>query len=88
MNAEGSKRSYLSDCQALPDGALITRTDEPDAFLLWKNALFRWTPEGYDACRPSEPKTIVNVLTPPSIVRAIAAGYIPDVHPSALRLAP
>jgi hypothetical protein len=87
MNAEGSKRSYRSACKALPDGVIVTRTDEPAAYLLWKGTLLRWTLAGYDACRPSEPKTIVNVLTPPSIVRAIAAGYVPAVHPTALRLA-
>jgi hypothetical protein len=84
MDAAGTKRSHPSACKSLPDGVIVTLADEPDAYLLWKRALMRWTPSGYDERRGSEPTTVVNVLTPPSIVRTIAAGYVPAVHPSAL----
>lgn len=83
MNADKSKRSYASACNILPDGVIVTPAKGGDAYLLWNNALRHWTPAGYDARRPIKPTMIVNVLTPRSIVLAIAAGYVPIVHPSA-----
>jgi hypothetical protein len=84
MNADGSKRSYASALNTLPDGVVVTIGDERDAFLLWKNSIRLWTPAGYEVSRSIEPATIVNVLTPTSVVRTIAAGYAPFVHPTAL----
>jgi hypothetical protein len=83
MNADKSKRSYASACNTLPDGVIVTIAAGENAFLLWKSTLRRWTHAGYDAQHPIEPSMIVNVLTPLSIVRTIAAGYVPIVHPSA-----
>lgn len=86
MNPDGSKRSFPSPCDALPNGVLVTMSDDRDAFLWWDKALRRWTPTGYDVAHPIEPMTIVNVLTPMSIVRTITAGYEPVVHPSGLSI--
>jgi hypothetical protein len=84
MNADGSKRTYTAVCNTLPDGVIVTVGEEPETyFLLWHNVLLRWTPAGYDLRRPLEPTAIVNALTPPSIVRTLAAGYVPAVHPTA-----
>jgi hypothetical protein len=84
MNADGSKRSYSSACGKLPDGVIVTLKNEPEACLLYEKSVRQWTPGGYAMPRGIEPKTIVNVLTPPSIVRTIAAGYALVLHPSAL----
>ena len=43
-----------------------------------------WSFGGYGAPAPADPGGRVEVLTPPSIVAAITAGYRPLVHPSAL----
>jgi hypothetical protein len=83
MHADGSKRTYAAACNSLPDGVIVTFPEEADVYLLWQNALLRWTPAGYDLRRPLEPTAVLNVLTPLSIVRTIAAGYIPALHPTA-----
>jgi hypothetical protein len=42
----------------------------------------RWSAGGYGPRRPLGGETL-RVLTPPSIVRALAAGYTPRLHPTA-----
>ena len=65
----------------LPDGAMIALAG--DAFAVRGERLLRWTPSGYAEARP-RPRCIgVDVLTPPSIVAVLAAGYRPLWHPSA-----
>jgi hypothetical protein len=83
MHADGSKRTYAVACNSLPDGVIVTFPEEAEAYLLWRKSLFRWTPAGYDLRRPLAREALVNVLTPLSIVRTIAAGYIPALHPTA-----
>lgn len=45
-----------------------------DALLFWRGALWRWSPGGYQEAGPEEAGSIL-LLTPPSIVAALAAGY-------------
>lgn len=74
------KRTYAAALDTLPDGAFITF--ESQACLVWKNELLAWSPGGYQSrlVRPSG--LTVTVLTPPSIVNALLAGYPVDVHES------
>ena len=70
---------------ALPDGAFVLRDGEPR--LVLGSTLHRWTPGGYDdrASRPTGEPTVL--LTPPSLVAVLRAGWsgvVPLVHPSAL----
>ncbi|MGE0564252.1 MAG: hypothetical protein AB7O50_07020 [Pseudolabrys sp.] len=76
-----TKRLHRRAINALPDGTMIARGDA--AFALRGNRLLRWTPSGYreGARRPRDGK--VDVLTPPSILRALGRGYAPLWHPSA-----
>lgn len=62
----------------LPDGTMIAVED--GAFVVLHGEPFRWTPAGY---RPAaiSPKN-AQLLTPPSTVKALAAGYRPVFHPS------
>jgi hypothetical protein len=83
MSADGTKRRFRSTCKELPDGVLIAPDESPDAYLIWKNSLYHWTPGGYDDRRPLQRPATVEVLTPRSIVRTIAAGYVPIVHSTA-----
>jgi hypothetical protein len=77
-----SQRTYRAGAATLPDGAFVTLDDVPgEAYLLWREALHRWTPEGYGA-RRSLPAGDVRVLTPRSSVNALVAGYVPVVHAS------
>ena len=79
------KRTYLAPLADLPDGACVTlpgsasaassAADQPP-YLRWQGALWRWTPAGY-AERLPIPDGEAAVLTPPSIVGALRAGYAP-----------
>jgi hypothetical protein len=75
-----TKRTYRGGIDVLPDGAMIARDGE--VFAVRGKHLLRWSPNGYDAPR-SRPRGIdVDVLTPPSILKVLAAGYAPFWHPS------
>jgi hypothetical protein len=76
-----AKRRYGADIAALPDGTVI-ETDGT-AFAVRGDVLLGWTPEGYAPCLNRPARGEVPVLTPPSIVAALAAGYRPLWHPSA-----
>ncbi len=76
-----AKRTHRRALDALPDGAMIAIDGE--AFAVRGNHLLRWTPAGY-AGTHARPRGIdVNVLTPPSMLAVLAAGYTPLWHDSA-----
>jgi hypothetical protein len=63
----------------LPDGAMAHAGGE--TFLIVKGRALRWSFDGY---RPADmPTGDVQLITPPSTVRALLAGYRPVLHPSA-----
>jgi len=76
------KLSYLARVHELPDGVMIRDGGGPG--LLIADRVRPWSFGGYGAPAPADPGGRVEVLTPPSIVAAITAGYRPLVHPSAL----
>ena len=62
----------------LPDGAMVQQGDE--SYLITQGSAFQWSPAGYG---PAElVGEDVTLLTPPSTLRALAAGYSPVLHPS------
>jgi hypothetical protein len=63
----------------LPDGAMIAAGDA--SYLMHGGRPLRWTADGYHAAAPALDGA--RLLTPPSTVRALAAGYCAAVHPSA-----
>ncbi|WP_315737457.1 hypothetical protein [Bradyrhizobium sp. SZCCHNR1093] len=65
---------------ALPDGAMVQAGEE--SFLIRKGWALPWSAAGYDA--PRAEITDALLLTPPSTLRAIKAGYAPVLHPSAM----
>ena len=67
----------------LPAGAMFTVGD--DAFLAWHRLAFRWSPGGYEPEGAVKDRGRVQLLTLPSTLRALDAGYRPWVHPSVLR---
>lgn len=79
-----AKRRHRLPIDDLPDGAFLTLPQEPAiAFAVLGDDLLRWTPGGYTS-RQRRPAGIgVDVLTPPSILAALSAGYPPQWHPSA-----
>ena len=69
------KRTYYADLDMLPDGAFIVLDGEPA--LVWGERLFPWTTSGYRLAGDRPVGITVTLLTPPSIVAALAAGYVP-----------
>jgi len=68
----------------LPDGAFVLHDEEP--WLVLGDELRRWTPGGY-AERVPRPRGAVEVVTPPTTVEVLRAGWsglVPFVHPSTL----
>ncbi len=63
----------------LPDGAMIQEGEE--SFLVTQGKVLLWSPAGYTraARQPDQAK----LLTPPSTLRALKAGYQPVLHPTA-----
>ena len=65
-------RARLGD---LPDGVMIARGGT--AYAVRAGMLSSWSFAGYGAPAPLEPDAVVDVLTPPSTVAALSAGYKP-----------
>jgi hypothetical protein len=77
--------------RSMNDPILLARDDEiwvrprgPDqsghgleALLRWRGALWRWSPGGYQEVDPVLARPVL-MLTPPSIVAALASGFAPD----------
>jgi len=76
-----TKRTHRDRLSRLPVGVMVA--DDHRAFLLHERGLLRWTPGGYAAPEPRVEGVAVSVLTPRSIVRAIAGGLPVGLHPSA-----
>ncbi len=70
------KRLHSCLIDTLPDGAMIARAG--DAFALRGDTLLPWRFAGYGAPLPRPRGVRVGALTPPSICRALTAGYKPQ----------
>ena len=69
----------------LPDGTFVLVDGEP--WLLHDGQLRRWTPAGYRDRAPRPRAGGAQVITPPSLVGVLRAGWeplVPLLHPSAL----
>jgi hypothetical protein len=77
-----AKRRHRLAIGSLPDGAVVALPDGA-AYAVRGDTLLRWSPEGYTDRTPRLRGVMIDVLTPPGIVRALAAGYRPQWHPSA-----
>ena len=75
-----AKRRHEMPIDNLPDGAFVTMNNA--AFAIRGSHLLRWSENGY-VKKIARVGGIANVLTPPSIVGVLAAGYKPQWHPSA-----
>jgi hypothetical protein len=68
-----AKRTYVAPTDALPDGTYIDINGH--GWVVLGESILKWSVEGY-AERSARPVGgAVTVLTPPSIVGALAAGY-------------
>ena len=76
----GRKRVHLfsGSLSALPDGAMVLA--HGSAFALHRRQAYQWANEGYGS--PVRLTGIDGLLTPPSTLMALTAGYRPVFHPS------
>ena len=81
-----SKRCFSGKLDDLPDGVFVKVEGWGEqSFLVWGDSLLVWSPRGYEERRPRSKAKDVMILTPPSTVAVIKAGYSPVVHASAIR---
>lgn len=65
----------------LPDGAMVSHDGGPA--LVVGQTLRPWSLDGYGAAVSVSPDTCLTLLTPPSVISVLAAGYLPFIHPTA-----
>ena len=85
-DSRGAKRTHLAALAGLPDGAFVLHTANgaaPRAYLIDAYRLLPWSPAGYEKAISRPAQALIEVLTPPSIVAVLSAGYRPMLHPSA-----
>ena len=80
----GRKRLHLlpMPLTQLPDGAMVQRGE--DSFLVLHSRALQWSMAGYRKVDGTINDALL--LTPPSTLRALSAGYRPALHPSAIEL--
>ena len=79
----GTHRRRLHDLpvSGLPDGAFVLLGGGP--YLVLGDAVVAWTREGYAARRPRPVRGTVPVITPPSTLDVLRAGYQVQIDPGA-----
>jgi hypothetical protein len=70
-----------SALEKLPDGTMVRAGEE--SFVIAQGRVLKWSPAGYRKVEGAIKDA--KLLTPPSTVRAFAAGYRPMLHPSAAK---
>lgn len=75
-----AKRVWHTGCADLPDGAFIEHDGVPH--IVMTGGLRAWSWQGYGPLM-ARPTGSVSVLTPPSSVAVLRAGYRPVLHQSA-----
>jgi hypothetical protein len=68
--------------EQLPNGAMVQ--EGADSFLIVQGRALAWSPAGYREAQRAIKDAML--LTPPSTLRALLAGYRPVLHPSATAL--
>ena len=76
-----AKRLHRLSAEDLPAGAMVSLAGA--AFAVKGDELLHWTPIGYGERRERPRTGKLDVLTPPAMVAALKAGYLPRWHESA-----
>jgi hypothetical protein len=80
VDTRRQKVTYEAALSSLPNGTFIEIDRHP--CLVWDDAIFPWTPEGYADRKPRPNRSRVTVLTPQPIVHCFRHGYEPEIHAS------
>jgi hypothetical protein len=75
MLPNGSKKIFPAKLGQLPFGTMFEHCGQ--AFLMGDDSVHLWSFSGYTPCAPLPPSTLVNVLTPQSVVKAFEYGFRP-----------
>jgi hypothetical protein len=78
------QRHHVAALAALPDGSFVLLDGDP--WLVLGPRLLRWTVAGYADPRPRPGASQARLITPPSLVAVLHAGWaslVPLLHPSA-----
>ncbi|TCN74258.1 hypothetical protein EDB60_101131 [Vibrio crassostreae] len=78
----GKKVTYNEKLENLPNGVFVELEGKP--WLIWRNELHEWHPDGYRARADIYGDLNVTVLTPKCMVEIIVAGFIPQVDESVM----
>lgn len=82
LHDERMQRMHDAQLAELPDGAFVLEDGKP--FVVLGDELLRWTPGGYTGRRKRHSGRVA-LITPPSTVRVLQAGWTSDLplfHPS------
>ena len=77
--------AYCDSIKGLSNGTFVTDNDS-EAFLVLDGKLLRWSPAGYVLGERKKFDEPFRILTPASVVRALADGYPVKIHPSAFSI--
>ena len=84
LDEAGQQRRWEGRPDGLPDGVMLMLCDaSPDIWMKWRGSLLRYTPSGYEGRANVGDVSRCIVLTPEPTARVLAAGYVPQIHPSA-----
>jgi hypothetical protein len=84
LHGERLQRVHEASLDELPDGAFVLCEGAP--WLVLGAELLRWTPAGYAERMPRPARKRAALVTPPSLVAVLSAGWqplVPLLHPSA-----
>ena len=84
LDSTRTRRLYPAALDDLPDGAFVL--DGGQARLVFGERLLVWSPGGYTDPRPRPARARATLITPPSLVAVLRAGWtgaVPILHPSA-----
>ena len=84
MDRRKGKITYHAPLNSLPDGCFVQIAGS--SYLVWGDALFLWSPDGYLEKRHRSDDLIASVLTPEPVVRCLRQGFRPEIHNSSLAL--
>ncbi len=80
-----SKLTFEAALDGLPDGVIVVVAAWGElAYLVRGGWMLAWSPGGYGERRRRPKGEAVRVLTPKPTVETIRAGYVPEIHPSAV----
>ncbi|MBP0464814.1 hypothetical protein J5Y09_12910 [Roseomonas sp. PWR1] len=84
LNGRAFRGGWPGRLSELPPGTIVTRMGDPSSAYLWVNgSLRRWMPDGYGEPEAGALPADVLVLTPPTVLAALRAGYEPLLHATA-----